>query len=288
MPRFGDESGFKELIRRHSSSLPPQQRAIADFLVENLEEAPFLSIPDISRRVGTSEATVVRFAQRIGFKGFAELKMSLVELLQERLGIDRDQGPPEQTEDVLGAVARLETANISRSAEALDRAVFMKVAEALFEAHEVVTFGLGVSSLLAQFAAYTLSQAGIRAWSLSHTFSSPCEQLVTLDRSDLLVAISFPPYSRATLDVLSTAQERGITSVAVCDRITAPAASIAKWSLPVRSDNLMFTNSVAGVTVLFNALATQVATAHRSKALDAITAINRILSKDRGVIPPEG
>lgn len=273
------ETDLRELVREHAADLPPQQRIIADYLLEHLQTVPFLSVPELARRSGVSDATVVRFAQRIGYAGFSELKMELVELLQGRLANGRP-APAADDADVLEAVARLEIANVRRTIDSTHRESFRDVAEAVFSARHTFAFGMGVSAHLADLACYALTQVGVRATPLSTRFSSPREQVVALRNGDLLLAFSFPPYSRPTLEMLGDAAGRGIATVAVCDRLTAPASQLARWTLPVKSENMMFTNAIAAVTVLLNALATEIATSHRSEALEALAQINRILAGD--------
>ena len=287
MPLPQTEQELRKLIIEHGAGLPPQQRTIADYLVENLQTVPFLPIPELATRIGVSEATIVRFAKRIGFTGFSDLKMVLVDLLKQQLPATGEAMAENKnaTGDVLETVSRLEVANIERSIEAIDRSTFHDLAECVHRAPHTYTFGMGVSAHLAELAAYTLTQIGIRARCLSTRYSSPREQLVTVAPEDLLIVLSFPPYSRQTLQLLEAAVARGAATASVCDRLTAPAAGIARWALPVRSDNMMFTNAVAAVTVLFNALACEVATSHRYEAIDAISAINRVLNDDENVIP---
>jgi DNA-binding MurR/RpiR family transcriptional regulator len=281
------ETDFKELVVRHSRSLPPQQRVIAEYLLENLESVPFLSVPELAHRIGVSEATVVRFAQRIGYAGFSELKMDLVDMLQGRLAGSDATEPVEVGNDVLGSVAALEITNVRRTVDGLDRASFSAAAESIFAADHVFTFGMGVSAHLAELACYTLIEVGIRATALSTRFSSPREQLVPARSTDLLLVLSFPPYSRQTLDMLSEAAERNMVTVALCDRLTAPASTLASHVLPVKSDNMMFTNAVAAVTIMINALATEIATAHQGRAIEALSQINRILTDDADIIAPD-
>ena len=283
MKHMSSESDFRDQVLRHSSNLPPQQRLIADFLLENLQTAPFLSVPEMASRVGVSEATIVRFAQRIGYHGFAELKMSLVEILKNRLGVEEpDAGP--NVGDTLETVADLETRNIRSTIEGIDRSTFAEAADSIFRADHTYVFGMGVSAHLAELAGYTLTQIGVRATTLSTRFSSPREQLVTLRPSDLLLTLSFPPYSRQSLEMLSDARARGAFTIAVCDRLTSPAASRSRLCLAVKSDNTMFTNAVAAVTVLINALATEIATRHRGQAIEAFSHINRILTGDDDIL----
>jgi DNA-binding MurR/RpiR family transcriptional regulator len=284
MKKRATENDFRSLVTRQAADLPRQQRSIAEYVLEHLTAVPFLSIPELARRVQVSEATVVRFAQRLGYPGFSELKMELVDILQEQLKLGDDGTPEQIADDIFASVADLETSNIRRTVDALDRTLFAEVGEALFQASAVSTFGMGVSSHLAELAAYTLLQIGLRTQTLSTRFSSPLEQLVTSTPSDVVMVFSLPPYSRQGLDMLAAARELEIRTVAVTDRVTAPAARLATWTLPVKSDNMMFTNAVAAVTVLLNALATEIATRHREESIAALSRINRVLDDDEDVL----
>jgi DNA-binding MurR/RpiR family transcriptional regulator len=211
--------------------------------------------------------------------------MELVDLLQNRLHEGTDAPGEEVAEDLLSSVAALEIGNIGRTLESIDRARFSEVAEALFASARVHTFGMGVSALLAELAAYTLLQVGVRASCLSTAFSSPREQLVGVGAGDVVMVISLPPYSKQSLAILGDAVNLGISTIAVSDRLTSPAAGIARWALAVKSDNMMFTNAVAAVTVLINALATEIAATHREEALAALSQINRVLIEDEDLLP---
>jgi DNA-binding MurR/RpiR family transcriptional regulator len=287
VPTDNRETDVRNRILQHAGDLPPQQRTIADYLLEHLDTVPFLSVPELARRCGVSEATIVRFGQRIGFSGFAELKMALVELLQTRLGVSEADDTEALSEDLLESVALHEGRNIRRTVESIDREVFNAIADLIFSADHVYTFGMGISAHLAELAAYTLVQIGIAAHPMSTRYSSPREQLVSIGRNDLLLVVSLPPYSRQSLELVTEAGEAGAATVALCDRLTAPAARRAGLALAVRSDNLTFTNAVAAMSVVINALATAIATRHREEAIDAFAKISRVLSEDPDVLTGE-
>ena len=284
MPTDKPTGDVRDRILEHVDALPPQQRAIAEYLLENLETVPFLSVPELARRCRVSEATIVRFGQRIGFSGFAELKVALVELLQDRLGVDDERDATEPSDDVLEAIATHEGRNIRRTVESIDRQVFTAIADNVFSASHVYTFGMGISAHIAELTAYTLVQIGIAAHPLSTSYSSPREQLVTLDKDDLLIVVSLPPYSRQSLEMVTAAADVGAATVVLSDRLTAPAARRANLSLAVRSDNMTFTNAVAAMTVVINALATAIASTHRDDAIDAFAKIGRVHSDDPDVL----
>ncbi len=284
MPNDSSSTDVRDRILKHADGLPPQQRNIAEYLLEHLDTVPFLSVPELARRCGVSEATIVRFGQRIGFSGFAELKMALVELLQSRLGVDENREASDLGEDLLESVAGHEGRNIRLTVENTDREVFAAIAELVFSADHVYTFGMGISANLAELAAYTLVQVGVAAHPMSTGFSSPKEQLVALKKSDLVLVISLPPYSRQSLELVDASAEAGAATVVLSDRLIAPPARRAGLSLAVKSDNLTFTNAVAAMTVVINALATAVATRHPDEAIDAFAKISRVLTDDPDVM----
>lgn len=285
MPQLNASGDFRDLVLEHFEALPPQQQAIATFLVEHLAEVPFLSIPTIAARTGASEATVVRLAQRLGFEGFAELKMALLELVRGRLSAPRVAGDEvDGSADVLAAVARLEQGNIQKLVEGVAPAEFRAAAAALFKADHVYVFGFGISSILADLGGYLLTEIGLRATVLSTRYSSPREQVVALRPSDLLLAFSFPPYSRQTLELLAETAERGLPTLVITDRVTSPAAGHARHLFFAPSHNMNFTNAVASAAVLLNALTTEVAVRHQGRAVEALSRINRILAEEGDVV----
>lgn len=280
--------GLRQRILQHSGELSRQQRVIADYLLNHLSEAPFLSILEISETTGTSEATVVRFAQRIGYSGYARLKMALVEALREERALQTSGGgaAPRQDihKDALAAVARLAVHNIGRTVEELDRTQFRSAATALFRGDHIFTFGLGISAHLADLAAYLFTEHGLRANSLGTRYTSPREQLATLRATDIVLAFSFPPYSRDTLEVLQEAVERGVTTVAITDRATAPAVALATHPLLVSAQGMTFTSTTAAVDVLLNALIVEIGSHHKDEAVEALSRINRILDRGSNVV----
>jgi hypothetical protein len=57
--------------------LSPGQRRIAQYLIEHITEAAFLSITDLAERVGVSQPSVTRFAAAVGFSGYPALRERL-------------------------------------------------------------------------------------------------------------------------------------------------------------------------------------------------------------------
>jgi DNA-binding MurR/RpiR family transcriptional regulator len=83
---------------------------------------------------------------------------------------------------------------------------------------------------------------------------------------DLLITFSFPPYSKETVDAVKLASQQDIPIVAITDRVTSPVTFYSKKVIPVRSQNMLFTNSFSAISVVINALATEIALRNKAKA----------------------
>jgi DNA-binding MurR/RpiR family transcriptional regulator len=180
-------------------------------------------------------------------------------------------------EETLTAVAHQDIRNINQTVSHLDRQAFEDVVKMIVKASRVYTAGLGISSLMAQTLAYSLNQVAVRAGALNHESETFIEQLPFLGRSDLLIAFSFPPYSRETVDLAKAAAARHIRVVGITDKPTSPISFHCVTVLPIRSQNRLFTNSISALSVLINALATEVAMRNRPRAIQALKDVEHLL-----------
>ena len=85
---------LRDRLLSHVNGLSRQQRLIAEYLLDKLHEVPFLSVPQLAQRAGASEATVVRLCKSIGFDGFSDMKMAVVENLREEMNMPSAAGEP--------------------------------------------------------------------------------------------------------------------------------------------------------------------------------------------------
>ncbi len=270
---------LKGLIQSAYPNLPENQRKVADVLIQRLREVPFLSVIDLQDISGTSKATVVRLAQNLGFSGYLELRDRARENAQSELS-GAEPFPllsGESTEEILTAVARQDVKNITQTIAQIDRQIFMKVAGMIVKATHVYTCGLGISSLLANMLSYSLNQVAVRSTSFAHERETFFEQLHQVGRSDVVVAFSFPPYSLETVDTARVLSSRGISVVAVTDRVTSPISLVSKATLPILSQNFLFTNSISAVSVLINALTTEVALRSKRRATENLRKTEALL-----------
>jgi len=272
---------LQDLIQSAYPGLPENQRKVADVLLQRIREVPFLSVIDLVGLSGISKATVVRLAQSLGFSGYLELRERVRQAAQSEIsgGETFPLLSRESDEETLTAVARQDVKNINQTIAQIDRAVFARVSGMFLKASHVYTFGLGISSLLARVLSYSLNQVAVRSTSFAHEHETFFEQIHQVSTADVAVAFSFHPYSRETIDTASALAAKGVPVIAVTDRLTSPVSFVSKAVLPIASENLLFTNSISAVSVLINALTTEVALRSKRRATENLRETDELLQR---------
>jgi hypothetical protein len=171
-----------------------------------------------------SESTVVRFASALGYGGYPEMQRDLQEVVwaqltaRERLELTR---PVDGAGTQLDQVLRTDIENLRGTLREVSREAFERAVEALHAARSVYIAGFRSAAAIAQYLAFYLVFLRERVYRLTDA-GATFEQLVNLGPEDLVVAISFPRYSRLTVDIVQHARERGALTLALTDSVLAP------------------------------------------------------------------
>ena len=84
--------------------------------------------------------------------------------------------------------------------------------------------------------------------------SDAYESMVRISANDVCIGISFPRYSRRTIEALTFAKSRGAKLIAITDSAFSPLAELADHALIARSDMASFADSLAAPLSLINAI----------------------------------
>jgi len=278
---------IKDRIEQSYNSLPKNQQKIADFYLENFDRIPFLNVQRVSEATHASSASTVRFAQRIGFKGFSELRDEIAATLQTHLNgksIFPLFDDSKLKQDILTSVANQDISNINKTINANERENFDKVIDLILSSERIFTLGLGISHLLAKIISYQLTQVGFFSNTFTNNQSTFLEQILFMDEDDLLIALSFPPYSKATIEAANFAKARKLKVVAITNKKSSPITFSSDVSLIVSSENMLYTNSFAAISVLINALATGCALKNKSKASQMLKDFKEVVKLQDNII----
>lgn len=256
--------------------LPEAMRRIADVLMSDHLLGALWGIESMAQRANVSVGTVVRFAKRLEYKGFSEFRDALRAACHERSG-DAEIELLEAPTDIYGAlaeVARRDGENLNRLIQMVDHTTLETAVAMITQARHRVILGRGVSHVMSLIMAFYLTQAGLPC--IAAIPSDFSNQVANLDERDLMMVLSFAPYSRETVDSAIFAKASGVPVLAFSDRADSPLAPYADILIPVPSEDLLFSCSVTTFSALAHAFAIvaasqdQSGTLHRLKAADKV------------------
>jgi DNA-binding MurR/RpiR family transcriptional regulator len=246
------------LMEAHAPHFSKGQRRIADFITHHYDEAAFMTAAKLGDEVGVSESTVVRFATELGFAGYPQFQKALQELIRSKLTIVQRLDVTRarmRDDEVLRQVALSDMNNIRHTLEDLDEEAFYHTVDRIVNARQVYVFGAGSCKHLAGFLTHYLQLLVGNARRV--TVASPsqiCEQMIDLNEQDVVIGISFPRYSKISVQAMHYAQSKGATVVALTDSALSPIAPYATHLLTAHSDMASVVDSLVAPLSIINAL----------------------------------
>ncbi|MFK3661630.1 MurR/RpiR family transcriptional regulator [Scandinavium sp. NPDC088450] len=182
-------------IRQRYPGLAQSDKKLADFILAQPNEARHLSSQQLAALSGVSQSSVVKFAQKMGFKGFPALKLALSEALASN---PNPHSVPVHNQirgdDPLRLVGeKLIKDNVAAMHASLDVNTEDKLLEAvslLRSARRILVTGIGASGLVAQNFSWKLMKIGFNAVAEQdmHALLATVQAMTT---EDLLLAISY-------------------------------------------------------------------------------------------------
>ena len=242
-----------------SKNASSKQRLLAEFVMSHFEELPFLTSTQIAAKGGVSEATVVRFAKLLGYRGLPELKDEFQKLILRSLG------PHERLKrtalsgsgdlhDLITATFDREVRNLKDTHKRLSPEILKEIAETLIHSRSRYIVGLRASSACAFLLGHYLSHILPRVVTILDGDTKLFEGLKSIGREDVLVLISYSRYTRASIQALEYGRDRGAKTIAITDTASSPPAQIADQHVVAPSALASFANSYTACIVVINLL----------------------------------
>ena len=251
---------YDRLLNEKAESLTPSQKKLLNYILSNDEEAVFLTIQGLSKRVSVSVATVVRLAKALGYAGFPQFQQELRLLFRDKLTtVSRIQKAAQKEmseENVLVKVFQQDIENITETMKQVSVDDFRRFVKALNSAKRVVIIGLRSAHSLAVLMGVALEFLQRDVWVITPGIGNMWDRLLGLRKDDVVVGICFPRYTKETVEVLRFAQQKGVKTLAITDSPISPLARYAECVLPARCKLDSFIESFTAALSLINAIVT--------------------------------
>lgn len=171
----------------------------------------------------------------------------------------------------------------------LDQECFDQVVDAIMKAKHIYIIGMRTSTSLASFLGLYLNLLRENVLVVRDTAASEVyEQLIRIGEGDLIIGISFPRYSKHTVEAMQFAKNRGAIAVGITDRPSSPINGISDVNLFAKSDMVSFLDSLVAPLSLINAIIVAVgAKASRDEVSNTFKLLENIWTEHEVYEPAE-
>jgi DNA-binding MurR/RpiR family transcriptional regulator len=256
------------------------QKQIARYILEHYDKAAYLTAAKLGQLVGVSESTVVRFANELEFEGYPELQDALQTMIRTRLTSVQRMEVQNQLigdGDVLEKVLESDVERIRYTLQAMDRDAFNRAVEAIASAKNIYIIGVRSSATLANLMNFNFRMIFDNTKFVQTTSGSEMfEQIMRIGEGDVMIAISFPRYSKRVIRAVEFARRAGADVVALTDSAEAPISSFAQQVLIAQSDMASYVDSLVAPLSLINALVVAVSRVREDEVRERLQKLERI------------
>ncbi|HBN97380.1 MAG TPA: RpiR family transcriptional regulator [Firmicutes bacterium] len=268
--------------------LKPAERRVADEVLRRPNHVVHLSITELAKEAKVSDATVVKFCKRLGYKGFQEFKILLAQdVVVKRSVIEGEVEPGDDICTIKEKVFRSNISALQDTIQVLDADALGLAVKALAQAREIHFYGLGASSIAAFDGEQKFSRIGRRASAFVDTHMQ-ITRAVLLQPGDVVIGLSRSGETREIVEAVRTAGECGAVTIAITNHSASSLAKEADLVLLTCTQGNLFSkggiSSIIAQLTTIDTLFMAVALVDLHRSQEVLDKTTEILSQRTGVL----
>ena len=279
-------------LRAALSGLTPAERQLATHILSHYPVAALGSITQLAKAALVSTPTVVRLAQKLGYKGYPDFQNNLrgeVEAMLVTPLTKHDQWAGRVPDGhILNRFAEAVVANMQATLNQIDHAAFDATAALLADPQRrVFAVGGRITHAMADYFTSLMKVVRPEVTLLSDNSSTWPPALLDMAPGDVLLVFDIRRYENVVLQVAEMAREQGAEVVLITDRWVSPAAAHASHTFACHIEAPSAWDSNVSLMVLVETLLAAVqnltwqVTEGRMRRLEGLYARTRFFRRHR-------
>lgn len=265
---------FTQLVSLRFQELTKSEKRIASYLRKNIDESAFLSAAEIADRLAVSEATVVRFARTLGYASYPALRADLQSNFRRRIThssrLRSKLDDLREAGDIFERLTVSEIDYLTQALETVDRGQLNKAVELFKERDRVYVFGLGPSETLVDLMELRLKRSAKQVITLTSAGREVLENLLLMNKDDLLFVIAFFDLNPTLNLVLEYAHEVGCKIILLTDTLESLIGDKADVLLTARRGPVSKFHSLVVPMTIVNTLLLALASEDQEKIIPVL------------------
>ncbi len=275
-----DKNNIISAIKIKRASMSKGHKKIADFICEHYDKAAFMTAAKLGEKVEVSESTVVRFASIMGFEGYPEFQHVLREIIKNKLtAVQRMEITSSKfaEKDILSTVILSDIEKLRQTLDGVSVSDFTSAVNTIANSKRIYILGARTCFSIANFLGFYLSLLSYDAKLITtNSASETFEQIFDAGEKDAIIAISYPRYSRRTLNAVKYAHDKGSKVIAITDSELSPIYPYADHKIIASSDMSNFVDSLVAPLSIINAIIVALVMRNEEEIAKKFTALENI------------
>ncbi|MCF2915822.1 SIS domain-containing protein [Pseudoalteromonas sp. Cn5-37] len=204
-------------IKALRQSLSSSEAKLADFTLNSANAIRNLSSVELAKVVGVSQSSVVKFSQKLGYKGFPAFKLAVIDALNDETSEPKLHGKitlNDSLEQIAEKLLSSKLAVLTETKNLNEAPAVEKAVELLKSAKRILICGLGGSALVAKDFSYKLQKLGMPAIAEPDGHAQ-LAYVATFSKGDLVIAISESGMTREIAEVVKQAKKNSSSVISV-------------------------------------------------------------------------
>ena len=244
-----------EKIKKVFALVAGQQKKLAIFILENYKQAAFMTSTNLAIASKVSPATINRFCQQLGYKGYSDFQSDLQALLQNELtALDRVENPADQKFS-LEKVWVSEINALNQSLKRISLESYSTALDLLAGARNIYIVGHQACGPVALYAAYCLSKVRSHVERFDMGALDCLGMINSFGTEDVALVFNMPRYPIKTIQALQNLKKAGVKIVMVAHSELCENVQLADALLVLPVCYHQFADGLSPLISLVNALA---------------------------------
>jgi DNA-binding MurR/RpiR family transcriptional regulator len=267
-------TALQERFARSQAQLNPSRRKLLRSILENPQDAYFLSSREMATRYEVDAATIVRTIQALGYKKFAEfvsdLRSHFVTHITPYTVLKAASRERKTVYDRIRHSLELDTRNLQALQSTIDADRINKLSQKVRSARRILIIGIDLAAALSTYLSYGLMTLGFAAEAPVGGTGSVQRRVRNLTGHDLLIAISFGQCLRDTVEAAQRAKKQHVPTFGITDSDTTPIARVCDESFIASVNSSSFGGSYVAPIALMGAILVACAQTQPARSLQLL------------------
>ena len=287
--------GLLKKIKEKNNKLNPTQKKLIKFILDNYMEVGFMSAAKLAVKVNTSQSTVLRLSNALGYEGYGLMQSDIQAIIKRKItsatfvdkietsGVNMNLKGAEQFESLYIQSINQDIENIRNTKRNTSVSTLVNIVDDILKARNIYILGLRTSSSLALFFGISLKMImNNNVKILNNINCSLFDQSLAITKKDILISFAFPRYTNETVKLIKLVKKKGARTVVFADDVLTPFSEDCDYLIPININSTGYIGSYVASLSLVNFILSLITHKKGNEAIVKLKEIEKCF-KEQGV-----